>query len=219
MDFKTVKERITRLDTACICDADKKLRVMDPAIRPLKEGLRMVGRARTVSCRGDFLGVIKALEEAREDEVLVVEGGGLKTAVAGELFTSEAKRKNLAGIVIDGACRDTRHIRRLDFPVYARHITPMGGTAVEVTETQITVECGGIAVSPNDILVGDDDGIVVIGEKEVEDVLASAESIQSSEERVLAHIQSGQSLLDMLNFTEHYEARKAGEDSRLFFKV
>lgn len=71
MDFKKLKKRLARLDTACICDATKSFQVVDPGIRPVFDGIKMIGIARTVHCRSDFLSVIKALQEAQEDEVLV----------------------------------------------------------------------------------------------------------------------------------------------------
>jgi 4-hydroxy-4-methyl-2-oxoglutarate aldolase len=91
MDFNKTKKRLTRLDTACICDATKTFRVMDPGIRPVFTEIKMIGIARTVHCRSDFLSVIKALEEAREDEVLVIDAEGDKIAVAGEMFATEAQ--------------------------------------------------------------------------------------------------------------------------------
>ena len=82
MDFKKLKKRLARLDTACICDATKTFRVMDPGIRPLFDGIKMIGVARTVHCRSDFLSVIKALQEAQENEVLVIDAEGDKIAFA-----------------------------------------------------------------------------------------------------------------------------------------
>ncbi|MCJ7583033.1 MAG: RraA family protein, partial [Candidatus Aminicenantes bacterium] len=116
MDFHKMKAKLQLLDTACVCDADKNLRVMDTGIRPLTPNVQMIGIASTVHCRGDFLSVIKALGEAQENEVLIIDGGGEGIALCGELFSYEAKRKGLAGIVVDGACRDSSKIRKLKFP-------------------------------------------------------------------------------------------------------
>jgi len=219
MNLKIWKSRLEKLDAACICDAQKNLRVMDHAIRPITLGLKIIGRAHTVRCRKDFLSVLRALDEAREDEVLVVDGGGDKVAFAGELFSTEAKRKGLSGIVIDGGCRDIRQIQKMRFPVYARYITPIAVTAKKIFDTQIPIKCGGVPVFPGDIILADDDGIVVMGEEEMMKILDAAESIQQKEEIVLAKMERGQSLFDMLNFREHYERITQKQKSQLMLRA
>ncbi len=219
MDFNKIKNRLTRLDTACICDATKTFRVMDPGIRPVYTETKMIGIARTVHCRSDFLSVIKALEEAQEDEVLVIDAEGDKIAFAGEMFATEAQRKKLAGMVIDGGCRDVKQIRKIRFPVFARYQTPMAGGASKIFKTQITVQCGGISVAPGDIMFGDDDGIVVMNEKEIASVLDVAESIQETEEKVLKKMASQTSLFHLMNFSDHFERISKGQKSRLEFTL
>jgi 4-hydroxy-4-methyl-2-oxoglutarate aldolase len=219
MDFKTLKKRLARLDTACICDASKTFRVMDPGIKPVFQGIKMTGIAHTIHCRGDFLSVIKALDEAQEDEVLVIDAEGDKIAFAGEMFATEAQRKNLAGMVIDGGCRDVKQIRKIQFPVYARYQTPMAGGASKVFKTQIRVSCGGVAVFPGDIIFGDDDGIVVMSEKEISAILDIAESVQKVEEKVMNKMEAGSSLFQLMNFSDHYEKVSKGQESKLTFTI
>jgi regulator of RNase E activity RraA len=219
MDFKTLKQELTQLDAACICDADKNLRVMNPEIHPINQGLKMVGIARTVRCESDFLTVIKALHDAKENEILVIDAGARKIAVAGELFATEAKRKNLGGIVIDGGCRDIIHLKKIDFPVYARYVTPLAGTVQHISQTQIPVECGGVTVSPGDILFGDDDGIVVMTQEECGDITHIARQIQEKEEKVLELLADNYSLIDMMNFFDHYDKIKKAQESKLVFKI
>jgi regulator of RNase E activity RraA len=219
MDFKKVKKRLARLDTACICDATKTFRVMDPGIRPVFEGIKMIGIARTVHCRGDFLSVIKALHEAQEDEVLVIDAEGDKIAFSGEMFATEAQRKKMSGFVIDGGCRDVRQIRKIQFPVYARYLTPMAGGASHIFKTQTPVQCGGIPVSPGDIIFGDDDGIVVMKETEIDAVLDVAEAIQQIEEKVMEKMEAKTSLFHLMNFPDHYERISNGQDSKLEFII
>jgi regulator of RNase E activity RraA len=192
---------------------------MDPGIRPVFEGIKMIGIARTVHCRSDFLSVIKALQEAQEDEILVIDAEGDKIAFAGEMFATEAQRKNLAGIVIDGGCRDVNQIRKIRFPVYARYQTPLAGGASKIFKTQIPVKCGGISVSPGDIVFGDDDGIVVMKESEIMTILDVAEAIQKIEEKVMKKMEAKTSLFHLMNFPDHYERISKGQDSKLEFTL
>src|SRR3954451_10963620 len=138
-----ILERITAIDVAALCDADKQVRVMDSNLRPVTVFHQMVGRGRTVRCRADFLTVIKALEESEPGEVLVIDGSGGTRALAGELFATEAARRKIAGIVIDGACRDTLKLVTLQFPLYARWTCPAAGSAQRLGATQLAVSCGG----------------------------------------------------------------------------
>jgi len=229
MQHDELIERLSRLDAACICDGNKALRaadlaveefrIVDPAIRPLQLGLKLVGRAHTISCKNDFLTVIKGLREAEPGDVLVIDGQGGDRAIAGGLFPTESVRKGLAGIIVDGCCRDTRTVRNLELPYYARTIVPIAGTSDKIGETQIPVNCGGVIVSPGDIVFGDDDGLVVGTHEQFEAALPIAEQIQHKEELLMANMAAGKELMEMLNLDEHLAAVAKGQESKLQFLV
>ena len=222
MILSEMKQRLLQLDTACVCDADKEeglLRVVDPEIRPIPTGLKLVGRAHTVRCQEDFLSVLKALRDAEAGDVIVIDSKGSQKALTGELFPTEAKRKGLAGIVIDGACRDTVAIRQIGLPYYARSVNCAAGTTNRVFETQVTICCGGVVVRPGDILFGDDDGLIVGSLQDFAETIPTAEQIQAKEEKLLEGMRQGRSLFQMINFEEHCAQLEAGEESRLEFLV
>jgi 4-hydroxy-4-methyl-2-oxoglutarate aldolase len=191
-------ERLRAIDTTTLSDAGKDLRVVDAALRPIAVGRKLVGRAVTVAGHRGLLAVVDGLERAGAGDVLVIDGGGGTRALAGELFASEARRKGLAGIVIDGYCRDTAELRNIDLPFYARGCVPHAAGAGSKPGTSGPVECGGVGVVPGDIVVGDDDGIVVGTADELAAVLDAAEALQATERSILAAIQSGTSLFERL---------------------
>jgi 4-hydroxy-4-methyl-2-oxoglutarate aldolase len=214
-DLGRLARRLAPLDTACLCDADRTIRVLDPGIRPLSDAPKLIGTAFTVSCSADFLQVLAALRDAQAGDVLVVDAGGGRRAVAGELFATEAARKRLAGMVVDGAVRDSASVRGIGLPVYARHVHPLAGGSSKLASCQVPVRCGGVLVHPGDIVFGDGDGVVVASPQELERILPAAEAVQAAEAAVLERMAGGESLFQHLNFEQHYRRISDGEASDL----
>lgn len=212
--------QLEALDPAAFCDADKTIRVMSPRIARINPGKKLIGRARTVRCFDDFLTIIEALDQANAGEVLVIDTQGTTRAVVGELFSLEAHRRELAGIVIDGGCRDTETLATLDMPVYASHRTPVSGTVQRLYETQVPIICGAVAVNPGDIVYGDSDGIVVMSEPQTYELLNKAQEIKQTEQQAIAAMAAGRSLIELTNFKQHAAAVRDGDaESRLSFSI
>lgn len=211
-----VLERLAGVDTTSLVDAAGGLRVLPPALRPVRRGLRLVGRALTVDAREDLMSMFAGLQQSGPGDVLVVAGNS-EHAVAGELFATEALRRGVAGIVIDGLCRDSRTLAELDLPVYARGVAPTACPARSMPVVQVPITIGAVVVRPGDLVLGDDDGLVVATENELQAVLDVAEVIQRREEALRAAIAAGSSLFDATNYDEHVAALRAGRDSKLTF--
>lgn len=223
MDFTQISERLSQLDTPCMCDAEKSLRiglrVMDPGIRPINRGALLLGRAHTVSCHEDFLTVIKGLKDAVAGEVLVIDTRDSHKALTGGLFPTESKRKGLAGIVIDGYCRDTKAIAQTGIAYYARGVNCFAGGTDRLFATQVPVCCGGVVVNPGDMLFGDDDGVLVATDDQLAQLIPVAEKIKAAEQALVQNMEKGVSLLDMLNYDEHCANLQSGTPSKLKFLV
>ncbi|HEX8375147.1 MAG TPA: RraA family protein, partial [Geminicoccaceae bacterium] len=155
--------------------------LVDPAIRPLKAfaggGARLVGAAVTAWCEpADYGPVHHAIAAAGPGDVVVVAAGGRPdAAMIGELLSGAARRKGIAGVVVDGPVRDVGTLASWpDFPVFSRGSTARGPSSMERGSVNGPVVFGGVRVEPGDLVLGDDDGLVVIPRGEAEDHLDAA---------------------------------------------
>jgi RraA family protein len=219
VDPAAVRRLAAAVDTTAICDVGGDVRVMSPALRCRSANPVLCGPAVTVRCRDDFLGVIQAIETAGPGDVLVVDGGGRETALAGELFARFALAKGLAGIIVDGGYRDLRYVATCSLPVYSRHVSPKAGTTTRLAAPGGTVSCGGVPVHPGDIVIADHDGIVVLDPGDAVACLTAAATVMEAEARVVERIAAGASLSDCVNLAAHTERLARGEASALRFTV
>ena len=164
-------------------------------IRPVLQGLKMVGPALTVrTYPGDWAKTVQAVDQACAGQVLVIDAGGVGPAVWGELATHGAIQRKIAGVVIDGAVRDTSEIRKLRFAVFSRIITPTAGEPKGFGEIGIPVIVAGVRVYSGDWIVGDDDGVVCIPKDKVAEIANRAMGVLEQENRLREEINRGSTL-------------------------
>ena len=150
-------------------------------------GERLCGPALTVRVApGDNLMVQQALDLARPGDVIVVDGGGFTfQALVGEIMGTHARRRGVAGFVIDGAVRDIDFIAAGALPVYAAGVTPRGPSRVGPGEINVPVTVAGMVVRPGDIVVGDADGVVAVPLADAPQVIEAARALAAREDTML----------------------------------
>ncbi len=163
------------IPTTTLADLLGSEQVMDIGIRPLWASPRIAGPAFTVRCLpGDNLMLHAAIHRAEPGSVIVVESGDVDYALAGGNVCAVAQRRGIAAFVLDGVIRDLGEVRNLRFPVFARGVIPIPGAKAVVEPLNVTVRCGGVSVSPGDVAVADEDGVVVVPVARKEQVLEDA---------------------------------------------
>jgi 4-hydroxy-4-methyl-2-oxoglutarate aldolase len=184
---------------ATVHEADQRRGVLDPAIRPIQSGARIAGSAVTVLCPpGDNLMIHAAVEVCRPGDVLVVTTTSPSTdGMIGELLTTSLRAHGVIGIVTAAGVRDVAHLRAMEFPVWARAISPQGTVKATPGSVNVPVVCGGQIVHPGDAIVADDDGVVVVPRDRAVAVLAAARARTADEEVKRATLASGELGVDM----------------------
>lgn len=191
-DDALVKEFETVV-TPHVSDNLNRMYAADPTLRPYHRKGRLLGSALTVKTRpGDNLMVHKAIDIAEPGDVLVVDAGGDTTnAIIGEIMLKLSQRNGIRGFVINGAIRDLAAFQNDDFPVYAKGVTHRGPYKDGPGEINVPISLGGTIVHPGDIVLGDEDGLVVIPLEEAEAILKKVRIQETKERDILKSISEG----------------------------
>lgn len=196
----TLLTDLAALGAATVYEANGQRDALDPALKPLDPTSRIAGRAVTVDLEpGDNWFIHVALLETQPGDILVVDAKGYTQAGPwGDVLTLAAQQRGLAGLVIDGAVRDSQEIIESGFPVFTRGVCIRKTTKVQRGRVNIPVTVGGVLVRPGDILVGDADGLVRVAPEDAADAVASSARRAEKENRMREEILAGASTLDLL---------------------
>ncbi|MBQ6234701.1 MAG: 4-carboxy-4-hydroxy-2-oxoadipate aldolase/oxaloacetate decarboxylase [Clostridia bacterium] len=212
----TLIRRLSGFDTATVDEALGRGHVMSRIISPLTNGLRLCGRAVTAACYyGDNLMLHCALELARPGDVIVCDtGGGADVAVWGDLMTLQAQSAGVAGLVTNGSVRDARTIREYGFPVFCAGVTMRGPAKPAHGSVNQPVTVGGIIVNPGDVILGNDDGVIVVPRERLAEAVQKASERAEAEQRMREEIQSGARLYEMLKVEDSLKRLDFAESER-----
>jgi RraA family protein len=181
------------LPGANISDCMARMTAAGPRLRPMHRSGYLAGPALTVKCRpGDNLMIHKALMMAQPGDVIVVDAGGdLTNALFGEIMTATAVARGVAGIVLNGAVRDSEEIGEGHFPLYAAGVTHRGPYKDGPGEINVPIAIDGMVIEPGDMMVGDADGLLCIPFDDVDAILAATRKKMDIEAQMLRDIAAG----------------------------
>jgi 4-hydroxy-4-methyl-2-oxoglutarate aldolase len=189
---------LARLGAATV--GESGARAMRARIRPMWPGAAVVGEAVPVRCApGDNLAIHVAAATAPAGNVLVVEiEGQPELGHWGEVLTTLAQARGIAGLVIDGGVRDVAALERLGFPVFATMLALRGAAKMAEGSVGEPVTVGDMLVESGDVVVGDADGVTIVPGAQVAEVIAAAEARETKEQAMFEQLRAGATTLDLL---------------------
>lgn len=200
-------KELSQLPTGNIADSNThspRQGVMHSSIKPIDPSSHVLGRAVTARCYpGDNLALHQAMYAAKAGDVLVLDCHGYTEAGHfGDIMALACKVREIAGVIIDGSCRDSQDIKALGLPVFVKAFNPSGTVKKSLGEVNVPVICGGVEVRPGDIVAGDCDGVVVVRRENEDEVFAKALAKFDKEQHIVEQLKAGMTTLEIYGFNE-----------------
>jgi len=201
-------EAFRDLGAATVYEASGRRGSVDPRIKPLARGIRLLGPAFTVECHPkDNLMLHKALQIAQKGDVLVATTQGYPDAgYWGGLMSGSAVARQLGGVAIDGCVRDSAELLELGFPVFCRGTCIRGTVKGTLGRINHPVFFGQVVVNPGDLVLGDDDGLVIVARAEMEAVLKAARERVAKEVQKAGQLAKGVSSVELNKLDRVFES-------------
>lgn len=196
----TNARRLSDLGTATIYEAASASRLIDAPLRPLCKTMRLAGPARTLRCQpGDNLALHRVIAAATKGDVIIVDySESTDSGPFGEIMAFACLQRGIAGLVTDGAVRDSEAIVDLGFPVFARGINICGTTKDDAGQIDVPVRLGGAQINPADYIVADADAVIIVPAHEVEATLHAAEARAAAEAGMMRKLRAGETTMTIL---------------------
>jgi 4-hydroxy-4-methyl-2-oxoglutarate aldolase len=214
----------TKLSTAAVFDASvrlrKHVRVAPPEVQSLSKGVHVAGRVIPARHYGSVDIFLEAMSGSRKGDVLVIDNGGrTDEACIGDLTTLEAKASGLAALIVWGCHRDSEELNRIRLPVFSLGRTPPGPTKLRPRPKDAldSARFGSFRVDGNDVVLGDDDGVIFFKLKDAVPLFKTAWKVQKTERDQAEKVTKGKLLRDQLKFST-YLFKRASDPSFTFRK-
>jgi 4-hydroxy-4-methyl-2-oxoglutarate aldolase len=211
LDLSLIQEKLYSAVIADVLDGlGLRNQALDHNIRPLDPSFKLAGRAYTILATDTveipddpYIKELEAVDGLTDGGIAVATTGGSTTAALwGELLSTAAASKGARGAVIDGFTRDSSGIIEMGFPVFTRGYSPLDSKGrIEVIAHGVPIRCGGVVVSPGDIVFGDRDGVVIIPENVANEVLLKATDKVEGESNMRRALQQGMGIVEA--YKEH----------------
>ena len=211
---KDMIDNFKQMAVATVYEASGRQGQVNSRIKPIRRGVKICGPAFTVQCHPkDNLMLHKALEKASPEDIIVATTGEhYEAGYWGDLMTTSAIARKIGGLAIDGCIRDSAEIASSGFPVFCRGFCITGTVKNTLGHINHPIIFGGAIVNPGDIVLGDDDGMVIVDRSKCDEIYANALERVEKEVQKAELLKSGKTSVELNKLDDKFKALGLNEE-------